>query len=76
MCGGAPVQPIVMIFGTACDLANIIKPAKFYFDQFRGFGPSKGQSCGSPIGNRNRPYHCVAVALTCTHMIKRLRGVV
>ena len=59
MCVGAPVQPIVMIFGTARDLADIINPAKFCFDQFRGFGLRKGQSWGPPMGNRNGRYHCV-----------------
>ena len=70
MCGGAPVQPIVMIFSTARDLADIIKRAKFYIDRFLGFGPSMGQIWGFPIGNRNGPYRCVA--LTCTHVINRI----
>ena len=56
---GRPMQPIVMIFCTARDLADVINPAKFCFDWFRGFGLSKGQSLGPPIGNRNGPYHCV-----------------
>ena len=57
MCGGAPVQlRVVMLFGTARDLADIIKRATFYVGRFRGFGPSKGQIRVSPIGNRYSPY--------------------
>ena len=59
MCGGAPMQPIVMIVGTARDLADLINNAKFCFDRFRVFGLRKCQSWCPAIGNRNGPYHCV-----------------
>ena len=48
MCGGAAVQPIVMIFGTAQDIDNIINGAKFWIDRFEGFRLRKGQNWGSP----------------------------
>ena len=38
MCGAAPSQPIATVFGTSCILADAINPAKFHFDQLRGFG--------------------------------------
>ena len=59
MCGGATVQPIVIILGTARDTADVITPAKFGIDGFKGFGLIRGQILESPIGNRNGPYHCV-----------------
>ena len=70
MCGCAPVQPIVMIFGVVRDLADIINRTKFCFHPFKGFGPSMGQIWGPLIGNHNGPYHCVA--LTCTHMTRSI----
>ena len=43
-CGGASVQPIVMIFGTDHrDIADIINRATFCIDRFKGFGLRKGQ---------------------------------
>ena len=35
---GRPMQPIVIIFGVARDLADEINRAKFYIDQYKGFG--------------------------------------
>ena len=35
---GAPVQPIVMIFGTARDLADVIDRAKVCIDRFKEVG--------------------------------------
>ena len=36
---------------------QVINHAKFCFGHFKDFGPRKGQSFGSPIGNRNGPVH-------------------
>ena len=41
---GVPEKLIVMIFGTARNLANVINRTKFSIDRFNGFGLSKGQS--------------------------------
>ena len=61
VCVGAPrpAQPIVMIFGAARDLTDMINRAKFNIDRFKGFGIAKGQIWGSPIRNRNGQYHFV-----------------
>ena len=45
---GTPVQPFLLIFGTALDLADIIIRAKFCIDRFKGFGLSKDESWGFP----------------------------
>ena len=55
MCGSAPMQPIVVIFGTARDIADVISSAKFCIDRFSGFGLEKGQNWGPPIGNCDGP---------------------
>ena len=59
MYGGAPVQPIIMNFGAAQDIDDVINRAKFFFDRFKGFGLRKGQIWEPPVGNRNGPHHCV-----------------
>ena len=53
------MQPIVIISGTARDLADIINRAKFCFDRSRGVGLRKGKIWGPRIENRNGPYHCL-----------------
>ena len=65
-----PVQPIVMIFGPARDPANVINRAKFYIDQSKGFGSSKGQI----LVSHRKPQWLLplCVALTCTRDSSRL----
>ena len=48
MRGGAPMQPIVMAFGKARDLADVINIATLYIDRFKNFGLRKGQVRGLP----------------------------
>ena len=72
MCMAIPVQPIVMIFGTAQDLIDAIDRAQFCIDRSEGFGLRKGQICGSPIGNGGSPIGtavalCVELSYTHTH---------
>ena len=43
-----PLQPIVMLFSTARDLADLINRAKLGIDRFKGFGLREGQSWGLP----------------------------
>ena len=69
VCGGAPAQPIVVIFGTARDLSDIIDHAKSCIDRFRGFGPSKSQSLGLPKQAQWPLTLCLA--LTCTHVVSQ-----
>ena len=54
---GAPGQQIVIIFGAARDLADVIMIVTVCIDQFKGFGLKKGQSCGWLVGNRIGPYY-------------------
>ena len=60
--GGAPVQPIVIIFCISQDLTDVINLAKFCIDRF-----SEGKIWGSPVRNRNGPNTTVygTIVLTC-----------
>jgi hypothetical protein len=40
--GADPIEPIVIIFGTSRDLADIINCAKFHIDRSRGYGVGGG----------------------------------
>ena len=48
MCGGAPDLPIVTIFGTVPDPADLINIAKFCIDRCKGFGLTRSQIWGFP----------------------------
>ena len=52
------MQPIAMMFGTARDLAYIIRRAKSCFDRFK-VSESETSKLGASIGNRNGLHHCV-----------------
>ena len=45
---GSSVQTIVIIFGTARYITDVIHLAKYCIDRFRGFGLGQGQSSGLP----------------------------
>ena len=45
----APRAPIVMIYDTARNLADLINNAKFTIDQFKVFGLRKGHIWQSPV---------------------------
>jgi hypothetical protein len=53
--GADPTEPIVIIFGTSRDLANIINCAKLHIDRSRGDGGAEVQKLHVFIGKRSRP---------------------
>ena len=66
MCEGAPVQPIVMIFGTARDLTDVINRANLCIDLFR-VSDLEVSKLGPPIGNRNGRLTSVCCPSVHTH---------
>ena len=77
---GVPVQPIVIIFGTARNFADLIKLAKFCIDWSKGFGLRKGQRWGLPYRKSQWPLP-LCVALSYTHVtdwksLSNLRAVI
>ena len=58
------MQPIVIIFGTGRDIADLIGRAKFCIDRFRGFGLSKGQTCFSHTIMQRPLLVCCTIVLT------------
>jgi hypothetical protein len=45
MWGADPTEPIVIIFDTSRDLANVISCAKFHVDRSRDYGGSGIKNC-------------------------------
>jgi hypothetical protein len=54
MWGADPTKPIVNIFRTSCDLANLIDCAKFDIDRSRGYDGAGVQKSHVPMGKRSR----------------------
>ena len=46
MCGGAPVQPIVMRFGIGRNLADVINHSNLFIVRLKGLGLVNGHSLG------------------------------
>ena len=65
ICRGAPVQPIVMLFGTARDLADVIK---ILYRSVQGFRTQQGSMFGPPNRKPQWPLPLCG-ALTCTHVM-------
>jgi hypothetical protein len=53
--GADPTEPIVIIFGTSRDLADVINCANFHIGRSRGYGWAEVQKSHVPIGKRSRP---------------------
>jgi hypothetical protein len=59
--GADPTKPIVIIFGTSRELADVINCAKFHIDRSRGYGGAGVQKSHVPMGKRSRPQYCIAL---------------
>ena len=52
-------------FCTTGDIRDIITPANFWIDRFRGLSVAMGQILGFSIGFRRRPYNTLALPCEC-----------
>ena len=55
---------------TTGDIRDVITPANFGFDRFRGFSVASGQILGFSIGFRRRPYNTLALSCECVIITK------
>ena len=52
-------------FCTTGDIRDVITPANFGIDRFRGLSVARGQILGFSIGFRSRPYNTLALPCEC-----------